>query len=207
MSKIFKEDLQSVKTKTQSLLEELSELRRSLFLEKIGDLIDNPNSWSETTLDNESSIKVEAGKFIRKHDLNSFGKYPVYGGNGKIGVHSEYVYDKGKIIIGRVGTYAGNVMINYEKAWITNNAMVISIKEDFVDEFFAQMLRMMNLNKLSTGAAQPYISTTIIKRLKIIKPPLYVQEDIASYLRIINTLEAKVIKREEHIKQLATQFN
>lgn len=197
-----------IQKNTDRLIQNFEELRRAYFLNIVGDIKENPKSWPETKIEDEFAVKIETGKHLRKQDFNPYGEYPVYGGNGKIGVHSEASFEKNKIIIGRVGTLAGNVLVNNKRAWVTNNAMVMHVEEQqYLVEYLAQMLRMMNLNRLATGAAQPHISISMLGRQKILKPPIEVQKKLELYLSKINILEKKNRTRKDLLKNLVTQID
>jgi hypothetical protein len=73
-------------------------------------------------------IKVSSGNGLVAKDMASDGIYPVYGGNGINGYHSEYMFDTPQIMIGRVGAYCGAIHVSEPNSWITDTKQVIDLK-------------------------------------------------------------------------------
>lgn len=114
---------------------------------------------------------VKLNKYLKfkngKKRLDSFGVYPLYGGNGKYGTSNNYNADN-SIIIGRVGAYCGSVYLSESKCWISDNAISAELinKEDDL-YYFYYLLNMLNLNFYSIGTSQPLLTQSIIKNLKV----------------------------------------
>ncbi len=114
------------------------------------------NGWKVVELG--KILKVSSGKSLSKKNMTGKG-FPVYGGNGITGFHSEYLFDDEKLIIGRVGVRCGVTHITKPKSWVTDNALVVNFRSEFFDLKFMQLiLQFENLNKLSNSTAQPVIS-------------------------------------------------
>ncbi len=125
-------------------------------------------------------LKVSSGKGL-KINLLQGGNYPVYGGNGINGFHSEYFIESPKLIIGRVGAKCGVTCITKPKSWVTDNALIVDpVISDFDLKFFQLKLEYENLNKLSVSTAQPVISGSKIYEYEILLPPLSEQQLIVS---------------------------
>ncbi len=127
--------------------------------------------------------------------------YPVYGGNGIIGYHSEYLFSGEGIIIGRVGEYCGNVHLVSGDYWVTDNAFFVDWKSDAISWKYLQIaLKALNLNQYKKIAGQPSISQKNILSLSVpIPKDKNVQDEIA---RHISFLEAKY----EMLKQTANNL-
>ena len=82
-----------------------------------------PEGWVETTLGDV--MRISSGKARPK----TFGKYPVYGGNGILDYASEFNFDNETIIVGRVGAYCGCVYYENGKFWLSDNALGIKSNE------------------------------------------------------------------------------
>ncbi|MEX2347743.1 MAG: restriction endonuclease subunit S [Balneolaceae bacterium] len=194
--------------KSDHLTLKLNELKKRKFFDLFGDVDFNSFNWKKGKISEFDSISIETGKYIRKQDLDPYGDYPVYGGHGIIGQHSEFLFEKGKIIVGRVGSYAGSVIISQKKSWVSNNAYVIHLDKDhFLPEFLGQMITILELNRYASGAAQPYLSTSVITNLEIIKPPIIRQLEFAHHFNKINTLNDKVQEREVLFNELISRIN
>jgi type I restriction enzyme, S subunit len=70
----------------------------------------------------ESIFKLKSGNSLPAHKIVS-GEFPVYGGNGIVGYHNEFMVDKPTIVIGRVGEYCGSIHLSENKSWITGNGL------------------------------------------------------------------------------------
>jgi len=126
-----------------------------------------PKGWKVESLGNLLNFKN--GKDINKK-MKQKGNYAVFGSNGKIGYVEEWNFDKG-IIIGRVGAYCGNIKMSLEKFWASDNTIVSWAKnKDDKLFYYYQLLEGLNLNRFSTGSAQPLLTQTTIKSIKFISP-------------------------------------
>ena len=134
--------------------------------------------WIECTLG--ELINVFSGKGLISSAMSGKG-YPVYGGNGITGFHSEYLYEEEKLIIGRVGVKCGVTHITKKKSWITDNALIVDLKQSFLNlKFLKLKLQFEDLNKLSNSTAQPVISGTKIYSYLVKIPPLPEQRAIVA---------------------------
>lgn len=122
-------------------------------------------TWIELSLG--EILKVSSGKSLTAKNMSGSG-FPVYGGNGITGYHSDFLFEERKLIIGRVGVKCGVTHITTPKSWITDNALIVKFKTEGIDIVFARLLLgFHNLNKLSNSTAQPVISGSKIYPYKI----------------------------------------
>lgn len=149
-----------------------------------------PNHW--TLAKSKFYITIGSGESITKEEITPDGKIPVFGGGEIIGYHNSYNVVKGAIIIGRVGARCGCVTMINEDSWATDNALIIKTLQNY--RFFGYLFRAANLNELNESNAQPLITATKVKELKIPVPPLSEQQEIADYL------DAKCAEIDELIK-------
>lgn len=142
--------------------------------------------WVEVELG--EILKVSSGKGLTSNKMSGNG-FPVYGGNGITGFHSDYLFEEQKLIIGRVGVKCGVTHITKPKSWITDNALIIEFKIPEINIYFMQFkLQFEDLNKLSNSTAQPVISGSKIYSYSIFLPPLPIQRAIV--LKIENLFAA-----------------
>ncbi len=145
-----------------------------------------------------SLFKVSSGKFLPKNKMNSEGNIKVYGGNGIAGNHNDFNLDGKNVLIGRVGAYCGNVHYVNEKIWLTDNAMYThSYKYDFNLKFLSLILSSINMRSFARHAAQPVISFSSIKDLKIRFP-----ESVDEQSQIVNAFE----KIENNLHKLRINY-
>ena len=163
----------------------------------------HPN-WPMMKLEN--IFKLSSGKGLTQSQMVE-GPYPVYGGNGKIGFHSEYFIETPCLVIGRVGAYCGVVHITQPKAWITDNGLYVTDYKVEVDQhFLAIAVERLNLNQFSKVGGQPSISQTTVYEREIPFPPLATQQAIVAEIEAEQTLVAanrELIERFEKKIQAA----
>jgi type I restriction enzyme, S subunit len=80
--------------------------------------------------------------------------------------------DGSRLAVGRVGALCGNVHAVHGPAWITDNALCISVDRWFEKDYLALTLKARNLNDLADKNAQPLITGTKIKAEKLPAPPI-----------------------------------
>ena len=119
---------------------------------------------------------------------NRQGEYPIYGGNGINGYYSDCNVKPDTIVIGRVGFYCGSIHQTVSKAWVTDNAFIVSYESVFNSEYLCHLLEWLQLSKTSNSTAQPVISGKGIYPLLIPLPPLSEQERIVSEVKRCFTL-------------------
>ena len=105
-------------------------------------------------------IKIKSGDAIRNELLTDKGSYPVYGGGELIGYTDNYNVCQNTILVGRVGARCGCVTKVVDKAWATDNALVVSTTSNH--DYLHYLLLAANLNNLNTSNAQPLITATKI---------------------------------------------
>ena len=169
--------------------------------ERYRDAIITNNSFPLVQLENV--FKLSSGRGLTQSNMKE-GIYPVYGGNGKVGTHSEYFLEEPNIIIGRVGAYCGAVHITEPKSWITDNALYITeYKQEIDQHYLAKALTQLNLNRFAKVGGQPSISQTTVYECKIPLPPIAIQKEIVTeiegYQKVINGARAVIDNYRPHI--------
>ena len=119
------------------------------------------------------------------------GDYPVYGGNGINGRHNAANVGHATIVIGRVGAHCGNVFRTESAAWVTDNAIYATAKNEFITWAHSELtMQAANLGSGSKGGAQPFISQKILNDTFIALPPIREQERILEeYVVALNSNE------------------
>ena len=191
------------KRKTQ--IEALDELVKSQFIEMFGDPIINSKKLPMKPLGEICNMK--AGKSIKAKDIYEVrheGMYPCYGGNGLRGYTEMYTHE-GKIpLIGRQGALCGNVQYTEGKFYATEHAIVTQPKVQINTCWLYIMLREMNLNRLASGAAQPGLNVSTLIPMKVIFPPIELQNQFADFVKQVDKLKFEM---ENSLKELEDNFN
>lgn len=156
-----------------------------------------PESWIWTRIG--EIIRTYSGDFLASYQMSKDGEIPVYGGNGVNGFHDKYNVSDQKIVIGRVGAYCGSIHLTPEKAWVTDNSLIVSFSEaDLNKKWLVFLLKVVDLGKLSFNGSQPVISGTKIYSQTAPLPPLSEQLAIVSKLQ---TLMQKLDEAEKQIEK------
>ena len=179
----------------------LREFVSALFVQMFGDPVLNPRGLPTVALGD--LIKVSSGNGLTSKRMDPTGKYPVYGGNGISGYHSEYMFEEPKIVIGRVGVYCGAVHFTEPKSWITDNALYIKDYRRPVNKTYLHWaLKSANLNQYAGRAAQPLISGSRIYPVRIAYPNDDAQVTFSSLVhrqeRLLATL-SKALQRAKDV--------
>jgi type I restriction enzyme S subunit len=158
-----------------------------------------PKEWEVKRLENFLSLK--SGDGITSTDINDFGEYPVYGGNGLRGFTNSYTHEGDYVLIGRQGALCGNITLSNGKIYASEHAVVVTIIDDSHVKWVEYKLRLMNLNQYSEASAQPGLSVGKIAKLHV-KIPLgkeqvQIAKRFSSIENRINTEQKSVAKFQQ----------
>ncbi len=110
--------------------------------------------------------------------------YPVIGGNGVMGFTSRVNVSLPLIAIGRVGALCGNVHRIHQRAWISDNALILNLDRDSFDiDYLAHVLDARNLNDIADKSAQPLITGSKVASQHVPCPGYQEQLAIAKFLQ------------------------
>lgn len=173
----------------------------ALFYKMFGDPATNPKGLIKKKLGD--LIRVKSGNFLPAKNMNAGGNYPVYGGNGINGYHSEFMFKEPVIVLGRVGIYCGVVYYSEPYCWVTDNALYVAeLSNALHPRYLAEALRVANLNQYAGRAGQPLISGNRIYPIEILVPPQEKQEKFAGIINHLHRYEACLQNAGEYIEKL-----
>ncbi len=174
-----------LRRKRQRAIDRLNQLGQAIFHEMFGDPKTNPHGFPTIPLG--ELIKVSSGAGLIAA-VQKGGDYPVYGGNGVNGWHDNFTVPAGTIVIGRVGVYCGAVHVTDRSAWVTDNALIVSLKRLVNPTYLATALKLANLNQYAGRSAQPLVSGNRIYPIEILDPPIDKQDLYESKIRQFDVL-------------------
>ncbi len=145
-------------------------------------------------------VKISSGKNRSKNEV---GLYPVFGSTGIIAYTDDYVFDKPHILVARVGANAGYVHISYGKYDVTDNTLIVNLKENVNQKFIYHVLVHENLNQYAKGGGQPLITGSILKELQI---PIPSKEEQSRIVGILDQFEAIIANLEAQLKAREKQY-
>ncbi len=143
------------------------------------------------------SCSISSGKDKNEES----GTYSLYGSTGIIGKVLTNSYDGKFILVARVGANAGLLSKVKGKFGVTDNTLVIVLKENIDFDFCFYFLEKSGLNKLVFGSGQPLITGSQLKSLSLYFPPLPEQQKIAACLSSLDDLISAQSQKIEALKQ------
>lgn len=141
--------------------------------------------WTETTLGEFAPFSY--GKGLKKEIRNENGDIPVYGSNGIIAYHDDYLIEDG-IIIGRKGSI-GNVHYSPGPFWPIDTTFYVESSPKRDTRFVYYLLKSLPLQQMNSDSAVPGLNRDAAHNLRIKVPPLEEQKRIA---HILGTLDDKI---------------
>jgi type I restriction enzyme S subunit len=173
----------------------------ALFIKTFGDPATNPKGQPKKRIG--ELIRVRSGQFLPAKDMDTNGTYPVYGGNGISGYHSQFLFKEPVVVLGRVGMYCGAVHYAQPHSWVTDNALYVADKlEDLDDRYLEFALRVANLNQYAGRAGQPLISGSRIYPVEIFLPTPMKQQCFADRVRIVEAVSEATHKAQQRTERL-----
>lgn len=169
----------------QRSINRLNSLGQAIFYEMFGNPVSNPKNLPLEEL--ACLIKVGSGDGLTSEQQTG-GVYPVYGGNGINGWHSEYNVEADTIVIGRVGVYCGSIHTTYCRSWVTDNALIVKPLKEINLTYLADALSLSNLNQYAGRSSQPLISGQRIYPVKILMPDIEAQQEYSKKILIAKKL-------------------
>ncbi|WP_456366172.1 restriction endonuclease subunit S [Thermococcus sp.] len=165
-----------------------------------------PEDWEVVKI--KDVVDIKQGEYIGTRNLKSEG-YPVYGANGIIGYFTRFHYIDPQVVVACRGSTSGIVNITKEKAFISNNAMVLLPKSDKILKNFLYYIMSYEyitgkIKRIISGMGIPQIIKRDLEKYKIPLPPLPEQRKIAKILRTVDEAIEKTdlaIGRTERLKK------
>jgi type I restriction enzyme M protein len=159
--------------------------------------IDVESDWETHEIGNV--LNLEYGKPLKAENRIK-GGFNVYGSNGIVGSHNEYLVKGPFIIVGRKGS-AGELNFSRENGFPIDTTFFISKKELKMDidlELLFYILKNTNLKSYDNQSAVPGINRNNVYKIKINIPPLNKQKEI---LKIIKD-EVEIIGNNKNLVKL-----
>jgi len=143
----------------------------------------------------EKICTFEYGKPL-KEESRKGGEYPVFGSNGIVGYHDEYLVKGPFIVVGRKGT-AGAVTYSEINGFPIDTAFYIDLldKNKIDLKFLYFVLRTLDLGKVSTQAGVPGLNRNDAYKVKIPVPTLEIQKQMVEEME----KEEEIIEANEKL--------
>ncbi|PNL50033.1 restriction endonuclease subunit S [Proteus mirabilis] len=145
----------------------------------------------------------------KNKDKSETGKFPVYGSTGVIGRTNIKAYEIEQILVARVGANAGRVNIASGKYDVSDNTLILKLKNKYNLKFLYYYLVNLNLNRFVKGGGQPLLTAGQLKSMVIPVPMLEEQSRIVSILDnfdIITNSISEGLPREIELRQKQYEY-
>ena len=174
---------ESIITLRQQQLQKLNELVKARFVELFGDPVRNSMGLKTMPLGKACCLKagITTSADMIHEQSNKFS-IPCYGGNGIRG-YVELATQCGCYpIIGRQGALCGNVQLATGKFHATEHAVLVTplIETNVIWLFY--LLKMMDLYRFHTGAAQPGLAVKTLNTVDIPIADVAAQHQFAAFV-------------------------
>ena len=179
----------------QSQLQKLDELVKFRFVELFGDPV--YNSMGLKTIPLGKACCLKAGITTPAdmiHEQSNEFSVPCYGGNGIRGYVESATQCGCYPIIGRQGALCGNVQLATGRFHATEHAVLVTplIETNVVWLFY--LLKMMDLYRFHTGAAQPGLAVKTLNTVDIPIADVTVQHQFATFVEQVD--KSKVVAQK-----------
>ena len=158
---------------------------------------------NEKTL-GEVCDEIKIGKDVVKKNRVK-GIYPFYGANGIIDYVNEFLFDGKFILTARTGSI-GSLHITNDKFWCSGDVHRLKINNFTTLKYVFYYLKTIDFQKYRTGVAHPKLSSSNLKSINILTPPLQVQKEIVDYCDNNNDLIKELEQEIERNRDLADKI-
>ena len=125
----------------------------------------------------------------RTTSSNADGIFPLFGSTGVVGKTNIIEFDGDIVLIARVGANAGKVNYFSGQCAVTDNTLVIRVKENLVQaKFLAFFLEYYNLHRLIFGSGQPLVTGGQLKKIKMPVVSLTTQVSLTQRLEALDSI-------------------
>lgn len=172
----------------------LEQQAQALFLDII-----RANDFDNKLLSEIALIKY--GKGLPTNKLTKTG-YKVFGGNGIIGYYTDYLYKEPQILISCRGAASGTILVSHPYSYVTNNSLVVELKDRRYFEFLKQYFALNQLHSYATGSAQPQVTIDNLKTVEVPYPDYKIISNASECFASISNKLYKNICENEKLAQL-----
>lgn len=164
-----------------------------------------PKSWEIATVD--TLFECHDGKRIpvRKTDRVS-GLYPYYGASGITDYVEGYIFEGDFLLVAEDGENLESrklpiAFIATGKFWVNNHAHILKIRNGSL-KFYEQYIAQMDIRDYLSGTTRPKLTKGLLMGIRVPKPPVSEQEEIALIFRNIDKKLSQTESRKATLQHL-----
>jgi type I restriction enzyme S subunit len=147
-------------------------------------------------------VELAYGKSLPAKTRSGDG-YPVYGSNGAVGLHREFLVEAPFIIVGRKGSY-GEVTWSGDNGWPIDTTYFVNLRQQSDLKFVYFLLQTLGLNQLNRSTAIPGLNREVAYSQKIVIPKVKEQTEI---VRQVEELFAFAVSIEQKTNAALARVN
>jgi len=182
-------------------LELLENLKKSQFLEEMGNPIKNDKGWKIEKWENV--LKIVNGKNQKKVE-NKTGKYDIFGSGGKIGKADDWLVKENSVLIGRKGSINKPLIVK-EKIWNVDTVFGLEPDTDIINyHYLYYFCCFYNFEQLNRAVTIPSLTKRDLLKIDIPIPPLELQNKFATRIEAIQKLKFEI---EKSLKETENLYN
>lgn len=180
---------EALRAKRRAALAQLDTLTQAIFLDMFGDPIRSPKYPSGTI---RPLAQASSGKSSKGITSDTVTGIPIYGGNGVNGWATRPLYDTPVLVFGRVGQQCGVTELTNGPAWITDNAIVVSVCDEsqLTVKYLLHAFRMTRFSERVKHLDLPFINQSMILDHSLCLPPLALQQEFARRVAAVEQLRS-----------------
>ena len=169
------------------------------------------NSWAETTLGEVIELyDYERIPLSTQQRSQRQGEYPYYGASGIIDYIDDYIFDGRYLLISEDGANLVErktpiAFFASGKFWVNNHAHIVRGIPGVADDYFLMSyIQSANISGYITGTAQPKLSQSNLKSIRLPLPPFPIQRKIAAVLSAYDDLIENNTRRIKILEEMAS---
>ena len=190
--------------KQKEQLKNINELYKSLFYEMFGDPIRNEKGWEVKKLKNISYVNDKKKILTPKEKYWLLNLEEIEAGSGRIILKKRIKYedlpssisyfDKNWILYSKLRPYLNKVVLSDEEGFCTSELIALRPNLEYLTDVFLWKYLMNNtileyLKIHVSGAKMPRVVIEDFKNLKVVTPPLELQQKFSERIRDVDKLK------------------
>ena len=200
-------------------LKKLEELKKSLFYEMFGDPIRNEKGWEVKKLKNISYVNDKKKILTPKEKYWLLNLEEIEADSGRIILKKRIKYedlpssisyfDKNWILYSKLRPYLNKVVLSDEEGFCTSELIALRPNLEYLTDVFLWKYLMNNtileyLKIHVSGAKMPRVVIEDFKNLKVVTPPLELQQKFSERIRDVDKLKFEI---EQSLKETENLYN